>query len=105
MDANQIEKLTTEAARLCTWLRANSSGVYRPAAEAATVIEELIAEVERLRADADRYRWLRNDPPVSLAVRRHPGETERGCYLDGWNLDDAIDAAIASHTKAGKDTA
>tara|TARA_R110002050_G_scaffold106937_1_gene217118 strand:- start:2276 stop:2473 length:198 start_codon:yes stop_codon:yes gene_type:complete len=26
---------------LCTWLRANSSGVYRPAAEAAAEIERL----------------------------------------------------------------
>ena len=31
----------TSLLELCTWLRANSSGVYRPAAEAADVIEHL----------------------------------------------------------------
>jgi hypothetical protein len=39
-----IEKLKA----LCKWLREHSSGIYRPSAEAATVIEELIAEVELL---------------------------------------------------------
>ncbi len=58
------------------------------------VCDEAAAEIERLRVDAARYRWLRDDPPLNLAVRRFPGETERGCYLDGSNLDAAIDAAM-----------
>jgi hypothetical protein len=34
---------------LCKWLRENSSGIYRPANEAATVIELLEAENEKLK--------------------------------------------------------
>ena len=45
---------------------------------------------------AERYRYLRDDPPLELSVRRFPGETPRGCYLDGFALDQAIDDAIAS---------
>ena len=64
---------------LCAWLRANSSGIYRPAAEAATEIEMLAEakdnhfaqamangaaalqyrdEAEALRKDAERWRKL-----------------------------------------------
>ena len=32
-------------AELCQWLRDNSSGIYRPAAEAATELERLTAEL------------------------------------------------------------
>lgn len=55
----------------------------------------LLDALEQASKDAERYRWLRDDPPLSLAVRRHPGETEAGCYLDGYNLDKAIDAAMS----------
>lgn len=34
--------------QLCAWLREHSSGVYRPAAEAAARIEELSAQVDAL---------------------------------------------------------
>jgi hypothetical protein len=34
---------------LCQWLRDNSSGVYRPSAEAADRIEQLKAEVVELK--------------------------------------------------------
>ena len=65
---------------LCAWLRANSSGDYRPAADAATEIEMLAEakdnhfaqamangaaareyreEAEALRKDAERWRWWR----------------------------------------------
>ena len=65
---------------LCAWLRANSSGDYRPAADAADEIEQLAAakeqhfaqamtngakareyrdEAEALRKDAERYRKLK----------------------------------------------
>jgi hypothetical protein len=47
------------------------------------------------RKAAERYHWLRDDPPLELAVRQHPGETERGRYLDGPSLDAAIDAELA----------
>lgn len=60
-----------------------------------------LGELSALRKDAERYRWLRDDPPISLAVRRRPGETEAGCYLDGDNLDKAIDAAMAASSRVG----
>jgi hypothetical protein len=34
--------------KLCEWLRNNSSGTYRPSAEAADLIEALLAQVEEL---------------------------------------------------------
>lgn len=70
---------TISRTELCQWLRANSSGIYHHAADAADVIEMLAQlsdqhfaramanggevirlreENERLRKDADRYRWL-----------------------------------------------
>lgn len=61
--------------------------------EAAPVAPALVpGDVEK---NAARYLWLRNEPPLSLSVRRFPGETPRGCYLDGYNLDAAIDAAMS----------
>jgi hypothetical protein len=59
---------------------------------------QLAAQRERDGRDAARYRWLRDDPPVELAVRQR---TEYGprlgfsyLYLDGEQLDAAIDAAL-----------
>ncbi|MFS2027116.1 hypothetical protein [Massilia sp. CT11-137] len=59
---------------------------YIAAACPATVLE-LIAEVERLRADAARYRWLRDDCPD------FEGMTSAWLYDD---FDKVIDAAIAA---------
>jgi hypothetical protein len=41
-------------ADLCAWLRANSSGIYRPAAEAASEIERLDQAAKRLLSALDR---------------------------------------------------
>jgi len=43
------------------------------------------AEIERLRADAERYRWLREYPHNYMPEEQ---------TLDGDALDDAIDAAL-----------
>lgn len=43
-------------AELCQWLRDNSSGIYRPAAEAATELERLTAELAAARAEMERYK-------------------------------------------------
>jgi hypothetical protein len=40
--------------QLCDWLRMNSSGIYRPAAQAAIRIEELSEEVEWLKKEVSR---------------------------------------------------
>lgn len=53
----------------------------------ATVLE-LIAEVERLRKDAERYQALRQKDRGSVVVR------DRTSLLFGENLDAAIDAAL-----------
>ena len=62
---------------------------------------ELVEYARQLLKDAERYRWLRDDPPLTLSARRFPGETEAGCYLDGHTLDAAVDAAILAATAAG----
>ena len=61
----------------------------------------LLRHVRALEKNAERYRWLRDDPPLTLSARRFPGETEAGCYLDGHTLDAAVDAAILAATAAG----
>lgn len=56
--------------------------------KAALMLRQLLAEVDALREDAERYRWLRDehigDDPESINLDRAPGQ--RG-------LDAAIDAA------------
>jgi hypothetical protein len=68
-------------------------------ADPAAVLE-LIAEVERLRADADRYRWLREK---SIGQWEHPIVVEQMRAMDRMQyigplsfgaLDKAIDAAL-----------
>lgn len=56
---------------------------------------ELIAEVERLRADAARYRYLRNP-------KNHESASFVAVY-SGEPLDSIIDRSIAALTKAGKE--
>lgn len=75
--------------------------------EHAKTIDHLRAEVETLRKDAERYRWLRNpDQDVALVLDKVTGEIpvdKFGCggyrtyeYRAGVELDDAIDAAMAA---------
>ena len=67
--------------------------------EALEVLREL-AEVDRLRRDAERYRWLRGGPDVPSYSSRWPRWEVR--YWDGryWqtmfaeHLDEVIDAAM-----------
>jgi hypothetical protein len=95
-----------EVVQLCAWLRANSSGVYRPAARAADLLEQLTqpepqgptnAQIDELAAeylDGDRAsvrdfaravltRWGRPAiEPVPVAER--PWEREGWCDDSGW---------------------
>ena len=67
-------------------------------AEAAEAIRDRDAEIERLRKDAARYRWLRGDVPShSLRWGRWEVRYWTGRYWDDMRkdgLDAAIDAAM-----------
>jgi hypothetical protein len=75
---------------------------YVSAANPATVlalldeIDRLRAEVEALRADAGRYRELRNNLDLPYI---HVWHTKREQDLRGEDLDAAIDAALKEPTK------
>jgi hypothetical protein len=64
-------------------------------------VADLTAENAALKADADRYRWLRhgdNDELVLVTYERHT-EMTPPCYLPrNEELDAAIDAATGSNT-------
>jgi hypothetical protein len=65
--------------------------------------DEIRAEVERLGAEADRYRWLRDkSEPGICAFYLSVGQAFKGVKFAPETVDEAIDAAIGSHTKAGK---
>lgn len=57
-------------------------------------------EYEALVRDAKRYRFLRDDPPVSLSVRalNRYGEF---IYVDGSVLDREVDAAYKKRQEEG----
>lgn len=107
----------TEALRLADALTGNASGCICGAwssnecgcsvvwpedyiKEAAAELRRLVAENERLREDAERYRWLRGDSCPDRSVRWTQWEVRRwrAPYwtgdLRGSNLDAAIDAAL-----------
>ena len=54
----------------------------------ATVLA-LIAEVERLRADAERYRWLTEDPGYN-----RPHLNGKAVYVNWFGTKQALDAAV-----------
>jgi len=54
--------------------------------------ERLLAELEACRADAERYRWLRDVHSHHFFVTRHVGSTVLAKFY-GQTLDAAIDAA------------
>lgn len=60
--------------------------------------EQLIEELNALRKDADRYRFLRIDfSPMGMSIDGdHAWAYRRNATLKGPSLDAAIDAAIAS---------
>jgi|JI10StandDraft_1071094.scaffolds.fasta_scaffold438353_2 hypothetical protein len=63
--------------------------------QAADEITRLRAEVEALRADAKRYKFLRDDfSPMGMNIDgNHAWAYRRNATLKGPNLDAAIDAA------------
>jgi len=63
------------------------------ASEHATECERLRAELAEYRQDAKRYRWLRYPRMGWDIVRKTDGELLCAEYLDGIELDAAIDAS------------
>ena len=72
--------------------------VLRPGCTHEQLLGDVIAEIERLQADASRYRWLRGDVPShSLRWGRWEVRYWTGRYWDDMRkdgLDAAIDAAM-----------
>ncbi len=88
---NQQDKVRLR--ELAPWLHANSSGIYRPAAEAADLILSLLAENEELEKKAARYDWLRS----ALSDRGRDGRSHHFCSIAAGHpeeLDAAIDVAM-----------
>ncbi len=78
-----------ERGELCEWLRANSAGIYRPAAEAATEIEVLARKCERLLG--------------MLREARDTIDTLPG-YPKGADLCDRIDVELGEAVPHNKNT-
>jgi hypothetical protein len=73
-------------------------------ASAQNDVSDLIAERDRLRKDAERYRWLRGDGQHDSSSRWMRWRIEHwGSHtwndLRGAELDDAIDAALGGEKK------
>ena len=65
----------------------------------AALLREAADALEAARADAERYRWLRDWATGSLAVRRLDAMSPFGVqvtWMSGQQLDTAIDAAMAA---------
>jgi len=82
-------------------IRSNDYGAELCLQHAMANIESLEMQIEALRKDADRYRWLRDFAPTEVDY----DHTERECGLNlhipcAWSddpkLDGAVDAAMAA---------
>ena len=77
-------------------------------ADQTAKVDAMFAEVERLREDAERYRYLRNRVPADVLNGRGPSagvwcdmEDETGALVlvTGDDLDSEVDAARTKETK------
>ena len=82
--ADALERLTAE---LEATKKAVQQNYFR--------VVEVTAERDALKADAERYRWLRNDSYDSeIGVWECRDMENRRIVLAGEELDDSVDAAI-----------
>ena len=70
------------------------SRLYRYGKE-LQVCNEAADEIERLRADAERYRWLRANMTGVIQLMGRPGIGLSG--MTGNDFDDAIDEAMKEY--------
>ena len=68
---------------------------------AAARLEALQAEADRLREDAERYRWLRDEISCDEACRIFPGYHMKGAAWSDAEFDAAIDAARSAPADGG----
>ena len=79
------------------WNPKNVTGVLALRNHAASIITALQAERDALRADAERYRWLRDEPTSHLYVRLKEKLTTSGMSVcSGPTLDHEIDKRRAA---------
>lgn len=95
--------MSSEALRLADWLDQNSSGIYRPAAQAASLlrtqaarIAELEAERDQLRAEVERLRTPLTDEQIAELADRSFTD-----YMSDKNDD--FDIAFARAIEAAKE--
>lgn len=73
----------------------------------ADLLREQQAEIERLRKDAERYRWLRKqedsvaDGRIDVCLWSNGDGADDGEALRGAQLDEAVDAAIEREQSTG----
>lgn len=74
----------------------DNDSAYITAANPAVILA-LIAKVESLAADAERYRWLRDMAHPSMGYPRNEvwATDHRDMMIESENLDSIIDAAMA----------
>ena len=100
----EVEALKAENAALASWqclFTDGTTGLYHDGCGNAQcardhLVVHLTAEVEALRADAERYRWLRDGDEVSdypYPVMRQGGKYDFDRTIWFEELDAAIDAA------------
>jgi hypothetical protein len=92
-----IEKLTVDKLDLIAknrQLRAEYDAALRTITDMQAKFEAVSAENEALKADAERYQWLRGHQ-YEIRMWSPIGESNRvRAWLSGKQLDDAIDAAL-----------
>lgn len=96
--------MNIEAERLASELE--SPYASKHSNDAAALLRKLVAENEALKADAARYRWLRNeartvDWSCHIQVKAQPKMVayQPNCRGDGQQMDAAIDEAIKQGEK------
>jgi hypothetical protein len=104
VDIDKIKALALAAKKGSSTIeKIESMHAFWSAVDPATVLE-LIAEVERLRADAARWKawkqwWMHSETEHAQL----PPEVEE--LMDSLDLDEAMDAHIGAHNHAGREPA
>lgn len=85
-----------EARRSASDLMAANMGLWAEAEDTKAERDTLRAELEACRKDAERYRWLRDEPDQSQVFL-----SLYACRFSGEELDKAIDARSAAMQEGG----